>query len=284
MRDLTTKQHWDRVWSGEPGSADQRQASPVKRALRRILGRRVLALKDAYNNDHLWRYLLPRFLPEDPALSVIEVGSAPGLRLLDFHSRLGFMPYGVEYSDTGVATNRRLFREHGLPEDNVIHADFFAEQFQSGFRDRFDIVISWSFLEHFSDPVDVARKHAAILKPGGTLIVMIPNLRGVYRPMVRFFRPQWMDIHNFEIMDRRRFSALFAEAGMDEIHCDYHGLFSFQKLQTLPGSGKRHLLRLLFACQIPLNVLFNLIFPRRGPENGTFSQELLYIGRKPGRG
>lgn len=283
MRDLTTKQHWDRVWGGTPGASGQRPVSPFKRAARRVLGPRVLALKDAHNNDHLWRDLLPRFLPRDPALTVIEVGSAPGLRLLEFRARMGCVPYGVEYSDTGVETNRRLFREHDLPEEQVIHADFFAEDFQSRYRDRFDIVISWSFLEHFSDPVDVVRKHAAILRPGGILIVMVPNLSGVYRPLVRFFRPEWMDIHNFEIMDRRRFSALFAEAGLQQIHSDYHGLFSFQKLQTLPNSGKRHLLRLLFACQLPLNVLFNLLFPRRGPENGTFSQELLYIGRKPAR-
>jgi SAM-dependent methyltransferase len=283
MGDLTTKQHWDRVWGGAPGGAGQQPASPFRLALRRVLGPRVRALKNSYNNEHLWRDPYRRFLPRDPALSVIEVGSAPGLRLLEFRARMGYAPYGVEYSDTGVAANRRLFREHGLPEENVIHADFFAEDFQDQHRDRFDIVISWSFLEHFSDPVDVARKHAGILKPGGTLIVMIPNLKGAYRPLVRFFRPEWLAIHNFEIMDRRRYAAVFAEAGLDQLCCDYHGLFSFQKLQTLPDSAKRHLLRVLMRSQLFLNVLFNLVFPRRGPENGTFSQELLYIGRKPAR-
>jgi SAM-dependent methyltransferase len=283
MRDLTTKQHWDRVWDGTSDTPGQRPASPLRRIVRRVLGPRVLALKNAHNNEHLWREIYPRFLPQDPALSVIEIGSAPGLRLIEFRARLGYTPFGVEYSETGVEANRRLFREHGLPEENVIHADFFADDFQDRYRDRFDIVISWSFLEHFADPVDVVRKHAAILKPGGTLIVMIPFLRGVYGPLIRFFRPQWLDMHNFEIMDRRRYAALFAEAGLDQVHCDYHGLFSFQKLQTLPDSPKRHILRVLQVGQLALNVLFNLVFPRRGPENGTFSQELLYLGRKPAR-
>lgn len=284
MRDLTTKQHWDRVWGDPSGAADRRTVSPFRRTLRRLLGPRVLALKNAYNNEHLWRDLYPRILPQDPACSVIEIGSAPGLRLLEFRARRGYMPYGVEYSEVGVETNRRLFREHGLPEENVFHADFFAADFQDRHRDRFDIVVSWSFLEHFSDPVDVVRKHATLLKPGGTLIVMIPYLKGVYGPLIRFFRPEWLGMHNFEIMDRDRYAALFAEAGMEQLHCDYHGLFSFQKLQTLPNSAKRHLLRVLYLCQLPLNVLFNLLFPRRGPENGTFSQELLYIGRKPAGG
>lgn len=284
MRDLTTKQHWDKVWSKTPAAAGRPPVSRLKRIVRGLVGTKGLALKGAYAKEQVWRDLYPRFLPGEPTSTIIEVGSAPGLRLIDFHERRGYMPYGVEYSDAGVDVNRRLFAEHGLPAANVIHADFFSAEFQDEYRDRFDIVFSWSFLEHFSDPADVVRKHAAILKPGGTLVVMVPNLRGVYGPMVRFFRREWLDIHNFEVMERHRYAAFFAEAGLDQLHCDYHGLFSFALLQATPGSAKRHLLRTLLLCQIPLNVLFNLLFPRRGPENGAFSQELLYIGRKPARG
>jgi SAM-dependent methyltransferase len=237
----------------------------------------------SYANGQLWRELYPRFLPSQPMSSIIEVGSAPGHRLIEFHARMGYVPYGVEYSAAGVEVNRRLFEEHGLPAANVIHADFFSADFQNQYRDRFDVVFSWSFLEHFADSADIVDKHVSILKPGGTLIVMIPNLRGAYGPLVRFFRREWLGMHNFGIMDRHEYAALFAQAGMVQLHCDYHGLFNFGLLQTLPGSAKRHILRALFQCQLPLNVLFNLVFPRRGPENGTFSQELLYIGRKPAR-
>jgi 2-polyprenyl-3-methyl-5-hydroxy-6-metoxy-1,4-benzoquinol methylase len=253
----------------------------MKRAARRLLGPRVLALKEAYNNQQLWRDLYPRLLPREPGHSIIEIGSAPGLRMLEFHARMGYEPFGVEYSDTGVEVNRRLFKGQGLPEQNVIHADFFSTDFQSEHRDRFDIVLSWSFMEHFDNPEDVVRKHAAILKPGGILIVMIPNLRGVYGPLVQYFRPEWRQIHNYEIMDRTRYAGLFATAGIEELFCNYHGLFSFQKLQAAPGSAKRHLVKALYKLQLPLNVLFNLAFRRGGPENRMFSQELLYIGRKP---
>lgn len=284
MGDLTTKQHWDQVWNRQVvGSGDGAQG-PLRRGLRRLLGPRVRALKNAYDNVQLWHHLYPRSLPLEAGRKVIEVGSAPGLRVVEFQERLGYVPFGVEYSDTGVEVNRRVFQSHGLPPENVIHADFFDPGFQDSHRERFDVVMSWSFLEHFSDPLQTVKLHVNLLKPGGILIIMVPNLRGVYGPLVRFFRPDWFQIHNLEIMDRRRFAALFDAAGLSPIFCGHHGLFSFQKLQAAPGSPKRHLLRLLFAIQLPLNVLFNLVFTRGGPESSTFSQELLYIGRKPATG
>ncbi len=284
MSDLTTKQHWDRVWSAKSAAVAPQSTSPFKRVVRRVFGPGLLTLKEAYNNRHLWRQWYPSCLPRGSGRSIIEIGSAPGLRLMEFHARLGYEPFGVEYSDTGADVNRRLFRAHGLPENNVIHADFFGQAFQDKYRDGFDIVLSWSFLEHCANPIDAVNKHAAILKPGGTLIVMIPNLKGVYGPLVRFFQPEWLKIHNYEIMNRDRYAALFRPTGLEELHCDYHGLFSFQKLQATPGSPKRHLLSILHKAQLGLNVLFNLLFRRHGPENAVFSQELLYIGRKPARG
>lgn len=283
MPDLTTKQHWDRVWHRLPSGNARGQRSTVRRGLRRLLGPRVLALKDAYNNAQLWRGPYRVCLPSGPERTVIEIGSAPGLRLVEFHHKLGYAPFGVEYSEVGADVNRRVFQTNGLPAENVIHADFFDPAFQDAHRDRFDVVVSWSFLEHFSDPLTVVKQHANILKPGGILIVMVPNLRGAYGPLVRFFRPDWFAIHNLEIMDRHRFAEIFAESGLKPIFCGHHGLFSFQKLQAVPGSPKRHLLKMLFALQVPLNVFFNLVFRRGGPESAAFSQELLFIGRKPER-
>jgi len=83
---------------------------------------------------------------------VIEVGSAPGLHLLEVRSRFGLDPFGVEYAPAGVALNRQNFQQAGVNPDQVIEADFFSEGFLAAHQGKFDVVLSRGFIEHFSVP------------------------------------------------------------------------------------------------------------------------------------
>jgi 2-polyprenyl-3-methyl-5-hydroxy-6-metoxy-1,4-benzoquinol methylase len=42
-------------------------------------------------------------------------------------------------------------------------------------------LVSWGLIEHFTDTESVISAHVNLLKPGGILIVSIPNLRGFNR-------------------------------------------------------------------------------------------------------
>jgi 2-polyprenyl-3-methyl-5-hydroxy-6-metoxy-1,4-benzoquinol methylase len=44
-------------------------------------------------------------------------------------------------------------------------------------REAFDVVLSGGFIEHFTDVAAIVQKHLQLLKPGGRLVVMIPNLK-----------------------------------------------------------------------------------------------------------
>jgi 2-polyprenyl-3-methyl-5-hydroxy-6-metoxy-1,4-benzoquinol methylase len=276
---LTSKQHWDHVW--EEASGEWAGTSPGRRksTARRLLGDRIVSFKNAYNDYLLWNVHLPRYLVRQPGLKVIEVGSAPGLRLVRFRDRFGYTPYGVEYSNSGVELNRRLFTANGIPPENVFHADFMSAEFLQEHAARYDVVFSWSFMEHFADARLIAHNHVHLLKPGGTLLVMIPNLRGLYGPLVRFLRPDWLNMHNYALMDPRALEAAFADLGLTPLFCGYSGLFSFSYLQCRPGSPERHLLAVAKRLQLPLNALHRLVFPRGGPESRLYSQDLLFIGR-----
>jgi 2-polyprenyl-3-methyl-5-hydroxy-6-metoxy-1,4-benzoquinol methylase len=41
-------------------------------------------------------------------------------------------------------------------------------------------VISFGFIEHFDNPENVIQKHLDLLKPGGILIVGVPNFTGIH--------------------------------------------------------------------------------------------------------
>jgi SAM-dependent methyltransferase len=98
---------------------------------------------------------------------ILDVGCAAGTFLLGMRNRGGWETAGVELS----AEVARLARErHGL--------DVFAGTLeQAAYPDAyFDAVTMWDVLEHLHDPVNTLREIGRILKPGGVLIIRVPNL------------------------------------------------------------------------------------------------------------
>ncbi|MFI5346857.1 MAG: methyltransferase domain-containing protein [Elusimicrobiota bacterium] len=96
---------------------------------------------------------------------VLDVGCGRGL-MLNYMRELGYEPHGVEFSETAAWHARHALK---LP---VTTEDFVRAPHE---KDRYNAVIFWHSLEHFSNPVAaIARAHEA-LKPGGVLVVAVPN-------------------------------------------------------------------------------------------------------------
>ena len=281
---LTERDHWDRVWSQNPDGHSDRAGSETqsafRRLIKRIVGKKLLKYGRSYVDYLVWDIIYPRTLPQREGLGITEVGSAPGTRLVRFKKEFGYEPYGIEYSDSGVELNRRVFAENGIDPDNVIHADFFSQDFADKYRGFFDIVCSWSFVEHFENSKDAINRHVDLLKDDGIALIVIPNLRWLNYLIAMSLMPGWKEIHNFGIMDKRKLMTLAEQAGLVTLHCDYLGAFTFRIFQTRPGSPLRFLLRLGFAVQPILNVLLRSIFGRKSPECRYLSPYLIYIGRK----
>ncbi|MBI1765633.1 MAG: class I SAM-dependent methyltransferase [Acidobacteria bacterium] len=220
-------------------------------------------------------------LPPQAGLQVLEVGSAPGENLVRLRRKFGYDVYGVEYAEVGVAINRANFAQAGIADDRVIQADFFAPEFQTRYRERFDIVVSRGFIEHFDDVTVVLERHLTLLKAGGRLVVTIPRLTGINYPLCRFFDAELLDKHNLKIMEQAAFAALFAPLPLQPQFCGYFGTFSFQLFDTKAPRGARFaLLRLSWKVQLGLNLLFRLLLRERGWESWLGSPHLMYVGVK----
>jgi SAM-dependent methyltransferase len=297
MARLSEREYWDGVhaqerqsWDATQTPLDKPEASartPLKKRLRaraeRLFGADFLAYIFGYEEQLLWGMLYPSHLPRERGAKVLEVGSAPGDHLINLKRVFGLDPYGVEYSPAGAHLNREVFAAGGVDPAQVIEADFFAAEFQTKYRESFDVVVSRGFIEHFDDVDDVLRKHLNLLKPGGRLFVMIPNLRGANYYLCRFFHKEVLDIHNLKIMERRTFSNLFEGKGLTPRFSDYYGVFSFYVFNTKPDSWRRHALRLCFYLQLPLNAVVRLLCGARGRGRSRWlSPALLYVGEKNG--
>jgi ubiquinone/menaquinone biosynthesis C-methylase UbiE len=278
MKELSDKRYWDLVHNQQ---ASQGRESFLRNRLKLlakgILGDRCLRY---YSDYLLWDVILPRHLPKQKGLKVLEVGSSPGDNLVRLKETFDYIPYGVDYSEPGVKLNREIFTEHGIDPSNVIQADFFSPEFQNKYRECFNIVLSVGFIEHFTDVEDVIHRHINVLAKGGHLVVIIPNLRGINHFLSDAFNKKVLTICNTKIMQKDEFRQLFGEEFLESKICKYYGTFDFGLFNTPEGSPLRFLLGFCKMWQAILNAVFPLLFRDKGAESSFFSPYLIFIGVK----
>jgi SAM-dependent methyltransferase len=275
---LTTEEYWDSVYK-EPTKKAFSLTKTGGDFLKKIFGSRI----KNYSEYILWTNLYSKFLPKGQGLKIVEIGSAPGWNLVKFNRQFGYIPYGVEYAPHGVEENRRQFKEAGLNPQNVIHADFFEDTLYLRYSNYFDLVESGGFIEHFTDVAPVVRRHVDLLKPGGTLIIIIPNFRGLNNKIFQYFNEKVLRMHNLEIMRLENFKKVFADCGLEEKYANYYGTFNFGMFNTDGHGFKYYLHRFLIRFQVLLNILFIFVLGNHGFEGKLWSPYLIYIGTKPAK-
>jgi SAM-dependent methyltransferase len=129
-------------------------------------------------------------------MRVLELGCAPGKLLAWVAHDLGAEVSGLDYSERGIAWSRQLFETLAISGD-LRHEDVFTTTFPPG---SFDVVFSVGLIEHFEEPARIVRAHVALLKPGGTAIISVPDYHGLYGRVQRWFDAESLTYHNLDIM------------------------------------------------------------------------------------
>jgi len=144
---------------------------------------------------------LDRYLPKRKDWSVIEIGACPGSQLLAIALSHGYRPVALDYLPE-VRHLSQAFASFGIDDLEVIEQDFLT------FRTtrRFDVVTSYGFIEHFSDPEDIIRRHWDLVADDGFLVLGTP----VFGPLQlalrrRILKPGELErilrMHNTRIMN-----------------------------------------------------------------------------------
>lgn len=241
--------------------------------------RTLYAFTRNYDEYVIWNRHFETWMPRGQGRKVLEVGSAPGYYLVQLHQRFGLDPWGIEYSEPGVAMNRAYFRTYGLDPNQVIHGDFFDDAWLDQHAGQYDAVVSRGFIEHFVDVAPVVSRHVRLLKPGGRLFLTVPNFRGVYGHWLRRFNRALYDKHNVDIMELPVFTRLFARPDLQTCYCGYYGTFHLGRFKADKAHPVLQRLlaqrnRLQFVC----NATFRLVFGLHDPNHPAWSPFLLYIG------
>jgi SAM-dependent methyltransferase len=96
---------------------------------------------------------------------VLEVGSGSGAFLKQLRDR-GIKAMGIEYSEVAVAASQAA----GLQVENKSLQDLALDH-----AGQFDAICSFQVLEHVVDPLGFLQAALALLKPGGRLLLAVPN-------------------------------------------------------------------------------------------------------------
>lgn len=117
-----------------------------------------------------------------PGGRLLDVGCATGEFLAEMETSNKWECYGVEPVPYAAAIARQ----------NTHASIFDGTLFDANYpKDFFDIVTLWDVLEHISDPLRTLREIRRILKPGGILIMCVPDPESITG---RWFGPNWIGL------------------------------------------------------------------------------------------
>ena len=152
--------------------------------------------------------------------NVFEVGCCPGRFLKFFHSK-NIQINGIDYSKESFNKMIEDFKKNNISYKNIILGDFL--EFKS--KEKYDLVCSFGFIEHFSDLAPIIEKHVNLLNKNGTLIIGIPNFTGLTGFFQSKVEKSILDAHNLEIMNLNFFKDYSLKSSLIETKINFSGGF-----------------------------------------------------------
>jgi len=212
---------------------------------------------------------------------VLEVGAGNSRVLPYLRRRFRYDVIGTDFSLGGcrlLRANLALLGEGG----GVVCEDLFASSLRA---ETFDLVYSSGLIEHFEDTRAVVAEHVLLLRPGGRLVLMVPNLQGLQgRIMRRLAPPLWARHH---IFGPKELAGIVNSLGLEQVRSGYLGSFFVNIGRTGDWPGVRRwpagLPFLVCESVRGVNGLISFLFrlsPRR-PHSRALSAGFYAVGVKP---
>ena len=220
---------------------------------------------------------LEKYLPHGKKYSMIEIGCAPGGWLAYFNNNFGYKVAGVEYVETAAAITNKNMNMLAI-NANVLVQDFFA---LDCVNNKYDIVFSAGFIEHFSDLSPVMEKICMLSQK--YVVTIVPNVFGINGFISKKLRPKVYAEH--KPIDLNMLNIIHTRYGLKTLFCNYVGgaqLIVLASRNNLFFNKHRYITH---ALNIPIHI-FNLLsqaiqkISGYTPRSKIVSQSLMYIGIK----
>ncbi|WP_104734341.1 class I SAM-dependent methyltransferase [Hanstruepera ponticola] len=175
--------------------------------------------------DLFWNTLITH---DSKKQTIIEIGGYPGRYLAYLADKYQLKPTCLDFN-SDASQLQKTFASMGVFDYHLLEADFNIHTT----KQQYDYVISLGFIEHFENFDTVLDKHLDYLKPGGRLLVMVPNkryLRKFYGYLVDYKN---LKAHNLKCMNFNTFKGFAKRNNLKILRLEYHGGFPFGVHQKL---------------------------------------------------
>lgn len=205
--ELTTKKYWQAYYQA---------ASEDRATISKICG--------AYNE--YWELMI-KSCKSKPS-SIVEIGAFPGRYLAYLSSRYDLEATGIDFNPDEEKFIRAMM-VMGVKNFSYVCTNFLTHMPD----EKYDLVFSNGFIEHFTNYEEVLDKHASYLKQGGAMMVMIPNKRYLRRIYGFLLDRENLKAHNLECMHLDLFRNFAKRNGLQIKYLSYHGGFAYRVHQPL---------------------------------------------------
>jgi len=164
-----------------------------------------------------WMKVIRDALPAGK-LDVLELGCAPGFLGAILFEGTEWQPFGIDYAEDAEAY--RLSFEQIGKSATLYQGDLFDIDLGR----QFDVVCSFGLIEHFrgAELDQVLAIHHKYVRPGGYVVVLLPNFTGVHYAWHYLFDRPNLDTHNVDSMNLGTFR-IFDDLGYSTLFMDFHG-------------------------------------------------------------
>lgn len=153
--------------------------------------------------------------------SMLEIGCMPARFLAHIASQYGYYPEGIDYISGSKKACEETLLNSGINEFNIIENDFFKWTTSN----KYDLVCSFGFIEHFNNPKSIVDKHIMLLNNYGLLIIEIPNFSGLQKYIHKWLDRENYENHNISIMNLSFFREVIIERKLRLMFLGYYGGF-----------------------------------------------------------
>lgn len=245
--DLTTPEMWDSFWRKSDASS-RRKFLSNRYGVTVIHQRRINEMLELILSD----------LDSTPG-DIMELGCAPG-RVMENMARLRpqHRYHGLDYAKDGVKRSRSALKNAGLC-CTVHHGDI--KTFET--PRKYDLVVSYGLIEHFTDPLPMLKEHKRFCTPKGRVAITVPNYaHPIVKRFIQYLDPKALNTHVLDTMDESVIEQLFQKAGFKNVRVGSCGGPRLRSACDRPTKSKRVIRALaqtwnVMTFALPSNLLWN---------------------------
>ncbi|MDR1054255.1 MAG: class I SAM-dependent methyltransferase [Prevotellaceae bacterium] len=150
--------------------------------------------------------------------SFIEIGGFPGINAAYFYKNVCKDVTLLDfYIDKKIVNNLETYNQIPVNTIQCIESDFLKFE-----NDRYyDIVLSVGFIEHFKNTKDIIECHVKLLSDKGSLLIILPNFRGINGFLQYISDRKHFKAHNLNSMKIKNLKQIMYELKFDNAQISY---------------------------------------------------------------